>query len=339
MSGRTERGRLATTETSMHRFLVLAALALAVSACDSAAPESPGPQVVVSGFLEAGERLADVRITRSVPLGAVYDSTAVVPDARVEVHLLSASGAAEATFPYEFNSRTGAYFPAARTAVPDALSGRTYRLVAVALGDTVTAETTVPAEIALVAAPPGEVVYQADPRGPQLRITTSSVAGRQSVYIASTAALAADEFVPFQDGGATRYRSQNLPGRFRPVPIVVLFAGCDEVGGGLVCDEDPGDAASGSSPIINESSYILPGDGTAIVNVPWLAFGFYGPAAISLVALDDAFQDFVETQTLQQNPTTISPGEVPNVTTNVRGGLGVFGSFARVTTQTTVRER
>ncbi|HEX9950398.1 MAG TPA: DUF4249 family protein [Rubricoccaceae bacterium] len=322
----------------MPRFLALAALALAVSACDTAAPESTGPQVVVAGFLEASERLADVRITRTVPLGSVYDSTAVLRDARVEVQLLSASGGVvEEAVPYALDAETGAYVP---TLTRAALAGRTYRLVAVALGDTVTAETTVPAEITLVAPPPDEVFYQADPRGPQLRITTSSVAGRQSVYIASTAAQAPDEFEPVVVDGEERFRSRNVPGRFRPVPFVALFADCDEVGDRLVCDEDPNDLyTSGSSPIINESSYVLPGDGTAIVNVPWLAFGFYGPSTISLVALDDAFQDFVETQTLQQNPTTISPGEVPNVTTNVRGGLGVFGSFARITTQTTIRER
>ena len=321
----------------MPRLLALAALALAVSACDTAAPESAGPQVVVSGFLEAGTRLADVRITQSVPLGSVYDSTAVLRDARVEVQVLALDGGVEEAVPYAFDTETGAYSPAVPRAT---VAGRTYRLVAVALGDTVTAETTVPAEITLVAPPPAEIVYQADPRGPQLRITTSSVAGRQSVYVASTAAQAPDVFEPVLVGSETRFRSRNVPGRFRPVPFVALFADCDEDGAFLICDEDPSDLyTSGSSPIINESSYVLPGDGTAIVNVPWLAFGFSGPTSISLVALDDAFQDFIETQTLQQNPTTISPGEVPNVTTNVRGGLGVFGSFARITTQTTILER
>ena len=80
------------------------------------------------------------------------------------------------------------------------------------------------------------------------------------------------------------------------------------------------------------------GDGTALVQIPFLAFGFYGPQEVTLVSLDAAFQDFVETQAIQFAPTTLSPGEIPNVTTNVEGGLGVFGSFVRERVETTVTE-
>ncbi len=322
----------------MARLLLLVA-ALAFAACDTSGPSDPGNQVVVSAFLEAGQRLGDVRLTRTVPLGEVYDpSTAAITDASVEVQLLRPDGSVEASYAYVYDVDRTAY--SLRGAGPvGATPGRTYRLVAVALGQTVTAETTVPATFEVLIPPPDSLVYQADPLGPQLRISIAPTAGRQSVYVATTAALAPDEFEEILVDGETRYRSLNVPGRFRPVPFVALFANCDEAGAFLVCEDDPNDLyTSGTSPIINEASYILPGDGTAIVNVPWLAFGFYGPATIALVALDAALQDFVETQTLQQNPTTISPGEIPNVTTNVVGGLGVFGSFARVEARTTLVE-
>ena len=329
----------------MTRLSVLLAAALALAACDAAGPADPGNQVVVSAFLEAGGTLPPVRLTRTVPLGEVYDpATAAISDASVRVELLGAGGAVEQAFPYVYAGPDGAgtYVPRPEPgALPTALPGRTYRLTAEALGQTVTAETTVPETFEVLVPPPDSVVYQYNVTGPPLRITTSSTAGRQSVYVATTAALQPDEFEEILVDGETRYRSRNLPGKYRPVPFVRLQIGadCREVGAFLECERDPNDLfTSGSSPIINESSYILPGDGTAIVNVPWLAFGFYGPATIALVALDDALKDFVETQTLQQNPTTISPGEIPNVTTNVAGGLGVFGSFARVEAQTTLVE-
>ena len=331
----------------MTRFLptVLVALAalLVLPACDSTGSTDVETQVVVSGFLQAGAPLAPVRLTRTVPLGDLYDpATAGIRDADVRIELLGAGGAVEEAFAYVSDDTGGAgTYVTVPGAFAPTLPGRTYRLVATALGTTVTAETTVPATFRATVPPPREIVYQSNANGPTVTITTSSVAGRQAVYIATTEALAADRFDPFERDGKTFYRSRNEAGRFRPVPIVAdLVADCEDVAGRLECEEDPyTDFRSGTSPIINESNYRLLGDGTAVVDIPWLAFGFYGPNDVSLVALDDAFQDFVETQTLQQNPTTISPGEIPNVTTNVRGGLGVFGSFARVTARTTILER
>ncbi len=54
------------------------------------------------------------------------------------------------------------------------------------------------------------------------------------------------------------------------------------------------------------------------------------------MSLDPALQAFVQSQAVQRGGSTLSPGEIPNVTTNVEGGLGIFGSFARVVTQTTL---
>ena len=314
-------------------------LAAGLSACDASGPEAE-TQTVVSALLEAGQPFPDVRLSRTVPLGEVYDSTATIPDAAVEVQRLGPDGGVEAVKPYVYRADRGRYVPDGTHVDALVLPGRTYRLRATARGATLTAETTVPAEITLVQPPPARLVYQADPLGPQLRITTSSTAGRQAVYVATTQALEADDFERVTVGGEVRFRSLGTPGRFLPVPLARQFADCDEADGRLLCEENPREFfTQGTSPIINEASYVLPGDGTAVVNVPWIAFGFYGRVDVALVALDAALESFVETQSLQQNPTTISPGEIPNVTTNVVGGVGVFGSFARVTVRTTITER
>ena len=113
-----------------------------------------------------------------------------------------------------------------------------------------------------------------------------------------------------------------------------------EEGGTILCAEDPRDDGirSGTSPVINEASYIDLGDGSLLVQVPFLAFGYYGPSRVSLVSLDAALQAFVQTQAVQLGGSTLSPGEIPNVTTNVVGGLGLFGSYARVSNQTEIVE-
>ena len=314
-------------------FAVTAALLLV--ACDSASPGAD-QQIVVSALLEADQPMPGVSVSRTVPLGEVYDpAAAAIRDADVRVVLL---GADPDTVRYAFDVEAGRYerVSAYRSVVP----GATYRLVVQTDGREVTAETTVPLQFEVADPLPDSAVYQVPQTGPQLRITTSSVPGRQAVYIASTLALLPDEFVEVRDGDGTRYRSRNLPDHFLPVPFVRLFLNCDDTpDGGLICDNDPSGADSGASPIINEASYILPGDGTAIVNLPWLAFGFYGPTEVSVIALDDAYKAFVEGTANQAGGSTLSPGEIPNVTSNVQGGIGVFGSYARVTARITVLER
>ncbi len=319
----------------MRSLSIALAAAFLFSACDSASPDAD-QRIVVSALLEAGGSLPDVSVSRTVPLGELYDpATAAIRDAEVRIVRLTTT---PDTTRFAFDPETSRYEPVGGSG--PAVPGATYRLEVRADGLDLTAETTVPRQFDVVEALPDSAVYQVPQTGPQLRITTSSVAGRQSVYVASTQALLADEFVEVEEDGETRYRSRNLPGRFLPVPFVRLFLNCDDApGGGLVCDEDPAGADSGTSPIINEASYRLLGDGTARVDLPWLAFGFYGPTEVSLVALDDAYQAFVEGTANQTGGGTLSPGEIPNVTSNVQGGIGVFGSFARITARINVLER
>ena len=315
----------------------LLALALVAGGCDSA--EGDRPDLVVSAFLGTGEALPPIRLSRALPLLDVYDpSRAAVSGARVTLTLLDAGGADEAVYPYV------ATFPGEYVAADgDArvLERRTYRLdVEGPDGERLTARTTVPPDFDVVEGP-DEVVLYGVGQGPAVRITGSSTAERQAVFVGSTRALAPLDFEPVQVDGETRYRSVPEPGRFPPVPIVRRFLDCvAEPAGTLLCEEDPGteNVRVGTSPVINEAGYIPVGDGTLIVQIPFLAFGYLGPQSLTLVSLDEAFQDFVQTQSVQGGGSTLSPGEIPNVTTNVEGGLGVLGSFSRETVTTTLVE-
>jgi hypothetical protein len=320
----------------LSRFSGLAlGLALLLGGCDAAGSDDYIDQVVVSAFLETDVALPPITLVRTGPLNAPYDpAERAVTNAQVTVERLSAAGAVEQTVAYTHDA-AGRYLPS--DSQPVAVGGARYRLTVLAPGfDVITAETTAPVMNELLQGPPEQIGYLTG-QGPEVRITTTSAGGRQAAYIANINALAPFVFEEVTVDGETRYRSVPDPNRYGPVPLIVRFSDCEvEAAGTLLCEDDPSDGATGTSPIINEQSYDILPDGSALVRVPWIGFGFYGPSRIELISLDPAMQEFVETQTVQGGGSTLSPGEIPNVTTNVQGGLGVFGSFARVSVQTFV---
>lgn len=320
------------------RYVLLASLLLAAVGCDGFADDDFTAQVVVSAHLGAGEPLPEIVLTESSPLLERYDpATLAVAGATVTVSLLAADGSVATAYPYVAGDAPGTYTPATPA---DVLPQRTYRLDVRAGEHTLTAETTVPPALALVAGPAETSVY-GEGQGPEIRVGRTSTAARQTAFVISTRALAPVAFEEVVEDGDTRYRSRPAAGTFGLTPPYERFLGCDaaEDGPGVVCDEDPREnAVVGTSPVINEAGYVDLGDGTVLVQVPSLAFGFYGPVSIRLVSVDAALEAFVESQLVQGGGSTLSPGEIPNVTTNVVGGLGVFGSFARVTVETTLVE-
>jgi hypothetical protein len=316
--------------------LLLFALVVA-SSCDGTADDDLDPQLVVSASLGVGEALPPVALSEVAPLLGVFDPADVaISGATVTVTLLAPDGSAEAVYPYA-EAEAGTYVPldGAVTVLPQ----RTYRLD-VQSRDRLTATTTTPPAVDLVQGPPADVVYGAG-QGPEVVITRSTTAERRAAFIASTRALAPADFQEVIVDGDTLYRSVPDPETFLPVPIVRRFLDCEEeTGGTLLCGDDPSDDdfTTGTSPIINEASYIDRGDGTLLVQVPFIGFTFYGPYVVRLISVDAALEAFVESQAVQGGGSTLSPGEIPNLITNVEGGLGVFGSYALVEVRTTLRE-
>ena len=308
----------------------LVLLATGSVGCD-AADSTFAEQVVVSGSLVAGEPLGQIRLRRSSPLGAVVDLDAIViDDAEVTVSLLSADGSVEAEILYEAR---GPVFAPVEDPPPVALPGRTYRLDVrvpeseVAGGAVLSAVTTVPEPVVVTQPAPASIPYLQG-NGPELTIQTTSSEARQSVYLVATESLDPVRFEEVVVDGETRYRAALGEG-FPPVPFILTFADCEVTAEAITCEEDIREFDEGQSPLINEESYILNGDGTALVQIPWLAFRYFGPTRVSLFAVDQAVEDFVATQAVQFGGSTLSPGEIPNITTNVDGGLGLFGAYAR----------
>lgn len=284
-------------------------LALGVLAgCDSGGLDSFVPEVVLSSVLIADQILPTIHLSTTGPIGEPFDSAEHdINDADVRLTWVQ-EDSTTVELPYQLSSRgEGMYVYANLTEDVFVDGGSTYRVEAVVPGfaEPVTAETIVPTAFSIVVPPPDTIYYQVG-ESPRMDITPSSYPGRQNVYVFNVRARDIQNF-----------------------PLTPFAAD-------LVADRgiNPIDLREASSPLLNESNYDVNADGTVRISIVWLAFNFYGPQRLLITALDDALIDFVESQTIQFLPTTLSPGEIPNVVSNVQNGIGVFGSAAQVTALT-----
>ena len=298
--------------------LLLAALVLA--GCDLA-EEDFQPQVVVEGFLVADEFLPTIRLSETAPFGATYSFDAfALSDAEAELLLLAAGGGIEARYRLAENPDfPGNYVPTFPADAPTrALPGRRYRLDVrvpdrpdlLPAGESVRAETVVPDTFSVVRPAPDTVAYDITRPGPAFGVTPSETPGRQAVYLFTITALEPETY------GLT--------------PTIASLI--------EDTDADPADFVNGSSPVLNEGNYERNPDGTLTIRVPWFAVAYFGPNRFTINALDDATYDFLRSRNAQFSPTTLSPGEIQDVLSNVENGAGVLGSYARVSAEVFVQE-
>lgn len=311
------------------RIMLLLFAPLWLAACDLLEPGSGYQrQVVVSGALEAGNGLPPINLTWTVAADQVYDPDQVtIPDAVLQItHLESGL-----VIDYRHFGE-GPYYPrVGHAVVPEG----TYRLEARIPGvsDPVTAETRVPPLFQIVGEPDGRLSFGRG-QGPEVSITPSSDADHSAVYLQRIRALAADSFyVAEVEPGTYRWQEAGLPGRYGLTPFfrdIFLTNDCTpENDGTFSCDVDPADIVSSALPLVNEARYEVNPDGSLLIRVPWLGVGYYGPQELTISSIDEAMADFLETQGIQQTGgSNLSPGEIPNITTNIQGGVGVFGSYA-----------
>ncbi len=285
--------------SSRHALLALALAGVILSGCDATSSSDFEEEIVVEAYLQVGDRLPQVRVSRTVPAGETYvfEENAVT-DASVRILLLDAAGAVEAAYAYlAVGQEPGVYRPSDVALVQEA---RTYRLEVDVPGQArpVTATTVVPGAFLLVQANADTIVYQGASQL-ELDVTRSVYPGRQSIYIFSTEALdlGVDMLTPF----------------YRDI---------------IDDDDDIADLRITNSPLINEGNYVANDDGTITIRLPWIAVAFYGRNRLTASALDDNLFDFFRTQSVQQGGSTFSPGEIPNVIEHIDGGTGVFGSYA-----------
>lgn len=292
----------------------IAFLATLVLGCDSVEGVlDEDVTYVVESYQEVGQPIGSVRLSRTGAINEYYSAgERAVDGATVRIRLLSESGGVEETFPMAGSpGEPGVYRTSADHLV---LPLRVYRLeieLPQSAG-TMSSETLTPGDFQIVRDGLKEVVYQRKPQF-ELGLTKSVYPGRQTVFVFSVEGLDAhiETLTPF-------YEDLIEP---------------DNDG-----DEDELDEYRiVQSPPVNEENYDYEPDGTLTISLPWLAVAFYGPNRVMVSAIDDNLYDFLRSYDVQQGGSTLSPGEIPNVIEHVEGGIGVFGSFARVKSETTVK--
>ena len=288
--------------------------------CDLLDPSEFRSEIVISGFLAAGEPLPEIRVTRTVPIGQPYDSqSTAVQDAMVLLQRMNDEDEVIDEYAYEYiEDSNGLYryvsadtsFTRMRYRIFERVRPlQTYRLrVDVPDHPTITSTTLVPDTFSVSSASSDTVTFQSEEPF-TFELTPPRYPGRQSYFTFTTTALDGfeDQLTPFA-------RS--------------LLDDGDDV--------TLADLRERVSPILNEESFDF-SDGALRIRFPWLAIYFYGRNQVSIQALDDNLYDFIRSQNVQQGGSTRSPGEIPNVLDPIDGGRGIFGSYAEAAVEFYVR--
>lgn len=280
-------------------FAAIAILSLtAVTACDPYQQDDYVEQVVVQSWLIADEPLPVLKLSRTIPIDETYSfEKAALSDAVVDVRLLNASGQVERTYSY-FNSEPGIFLPVEGNVLVEPL--RRYELLVRISGKPdITAQTLVPGRFVTVGQNNSRIKYQSTEQL-EIEVTRSEYPGRQNYYVFTIETLDPDnaELTPFYAD--------------------------------VLDDEDRADVFLNQSGILFEANTELnPVTNTLKFKLPWIGVAFYGPTRITTNAIDDAMYNFIRTKDVQLGGSTLSPGEINNVATNVTNGIGIFGSYAR----------
>lgn len=284
-------------------------IGILVAGCGLTEPTEFRPEYVVEAYLFAGEPLPEIRLSRTVPFGTVYRfEDQAVSNAQVTLHLLDGNGGIEQSYRY-FEGQRGVYLP--HPPVDTVLPLRGYALEIVTAGDNrvLRAATVVPDTFRIVRINRDTVIYQS-PEQLELTITRSEYPGRQTIFIFSTESL-------------------------NPTPELLTPFYADF----FVDNEgDVEELRIRESPPVNEKNYNTNPDGTLTIKFPWLAIPFYGSNRIIINAIDDNILQFVNSRQIQNNPSTLSPGEIPAVFDSIEGGTGIFGGIARVEVEVYVEQ-
>jgi hypothetical protein len=278
--------------------VILAIVSFFATACDPYQQDDYVEQVVVQSWLIADEPLPVVKLSRTIPIEEVYSfDRAAISNAQVEVRLLSANGQVERTYTYAVG-QPGIYAPIQGNVLVEPL--RRYELlVRIAGKSDVMAQTLVPGRFQTVSQNNTRIKYQSTEQL-ELEVTRSLYPGRQNYYVFTIETLDPEnaELTPFYadvlDANQRKDVYLNQSG--------ILFEANTEL-----------------NPVTNTLKFKL----------PWIGVAFYGPTRITTNAIDDAMYNFIRTKDVQLGGSTLSPGEINNVATNVSNGIGVFGSYAR----------
>lgn len=297
----------------MKNILIPILLAItAITSCEVYEQDDYEEFYVLESYLVANRQLPFVRLSTTIPALDFYDfEETAVSNALIEVHLLENGPESDIDQIFTYiNSQQGIYISNQEHTV---LPNRTYQIQInfPDSQDIITAHTVVPDTFSVLGGVQDSIVYQSSEQL-EIRLSESSYPGRQNIFVFNAISQdpVPDKLTPFY---ADRYESSDQK------------------------EEDLEQFANNSSGIINEGNFEVNGDGSITVKYPWIGIAFFEENKIVANTLDDNIYDFVRSQQVQLGGSTLSPGEIQNVITNINGGIGVFGSVASDTVETFVK--
>ena len=278
--------------------ILISPLLFGMAACDPYSQNDYEEKVVVQAYLVADQRFPEIKLSLSAPISEQYDfDRQSISGANLSIEHIDASGSVLETTSYRM-IKPGIYGPIDTLKLVEPLTQ--YRLKAQVQGKPeITATTLVPDRFETVGLNNTRIKYQSTEQF-EIDITLSSYPGRQNIYVFSIETLDPEnaEFTPFYAD--------------------------------VVDEEDRADFYLNSSGIVLEGNYEVDRVRNLLkIKLPWLGIAFYGPNRITANVIDDAMYDYIRTRDVQQGGSSLSPGEINNVKTNVINGTGVFGSYAK----------
>ena len=311
---------------------LMLALAWLTGACSLYPDEAYQELVVVESYLITGEPLAEVRVSKTLPVFEEYSfERAALTDAAVVITEMDPEGGAADAFLYE---------PVAEEPGVYRAVNRAYRVkpatrydLSVSFGsrdEELRATTITPGQVTIVSEIPETLLYQSEE---QLQILVQTGAPYSGVGADDGAGSGSDgsDGADGSDGGldgadniadgdtfiintiAQDTTYENL------TPFYLNLV--DEVE-----DISFEELQVNSSGLLNEASFGRNEDGLVELQYPWLAVVFLGQNEIVVHSVDTNTNLFFRSQSVQLGGSTLPPGEIPNITYRVDGGIGVFGS-------------
>ncbi|KPQ00659.1 MAG: lipoprotein of unknown function DUF4249 [Bacteroidetes bacterium HLUCCA01] len=269
-----------------------------IAGCDLYPQDDYTEQYVVDGWLTAMEPLPEIRLTRTGEISTVFDiNERGVADAMISVSEVDPVTGDTVWSQLYRHKDSGFYEPVNTIRIVQ--PNTRYDLdISTARGDRITAKTVVPDTFSVISLNADRLPYQG-PEQFELNLTRSVNPSRQSYYVFSAQIL------------------DTLNAELTP-----FYANFDDV--------DRSELFIVSSGIINESNSRQPGSDVVDLVYPWIGIAFYGSTRITAAAIDDNVYDFIRSAGTQLGGGTQSPGEIENIISNVEGGIGLFGSYSKV---------
>lgn len=270
----------------------LAVCVIALTGCADPVPDDYVPEVVIEGFLIAGEPISHLRIYQSQPINDTFSmSKAVIKNANV---LLLENGVA-IPVQYVADTNGGMYLPS-DTAFRVKYNCK-YDITVQAIGKTVTAVATTPSSFSWLTPPRDTMLYpgEANELKPvdSLGISWTGQPGIQR-YIIGVRCLDTLQYGIYLDPPTDELNRRVRESDFEE--------------GTRIANEPTryGFSLSSNTPVV------------------WLAFKWFGKQELSVYAGDEAFQEWFTLVAFGQR------SQYDYTLSNVHGGLGVFAGAARI---------